>query len=252
VRAPAPDQFFFTRYLTATRVAVGSSGINLFPTRNLRGPTALVTTVSWESVSLTRYGKGETRFRSIAFSPPESTALAHDLGLLARSVARLKRMIEASGIDTLGPIRRIYLARHLSLTLRQLYTLPVDATAMYRLLFAHDSAPEALALTDSLDSYPLPARVQASVYRALALVPGIRAQGTARALTGRVGIVLGAPDAFSGAEGELLIDPHTGMELSSRSIITKPRGELPAGTILFESATIERRVTNSPWPPGTH
>jgi hypothetical protein len=53
-------------------------------------------------------------------------------------------------------------------------------------------------------------------------------------------------------EGELLLDPHTGMVLAQRSVLTKPRGKLPAGTVLFETATIELRVTNSPWPPGTH
>jgi len=256
VRVPAPGQFFFTRYLTATRTLLAKGGKELFPILfpydSAHGPTALVTTVSWESVSLTRYGKVETRFRSIAFSPPQSVALEHDPGLVARIVTRVKRAIDASGVDTLGPIGRIYLDRQRTVTLRQIYALPVDATAMYRLLFAHDSAPEALGVTESLDYYALPARVEGSVYRALALVPGIRAEGSARDLAGRPGILLGAPDASRGVEGELLLDPHTGMVLAQRSVLTKPRGKLPAGTVLFETATIELRVTNSPWPPGTH
>jgi hypothetical protein len=257
VRVPAPGQFFFMRYLTATVSVLAHGGSEQFPvlrpSANAHGPTALVTTVSWESSSVTRYGKAETRFRSIAFSPPESVALQHDPGLVARLVTRVERTIDGSGIATLGPLgRRIYLAPHRTLTLRELYTLPADATATYRLLFAQDSATEALGAIESLDYYPLPARVQGTVYRALALVRGIRAEGRARDLAGRPAILLGAPDTSAGVEGELLLDPRTGVVLASRSILTKPRGKLRAGTVLDETATIELRVTNSPWPPGTH
>jgi hypothetical protein len=247
VRVPRANQFFFFRYLTTNLNPIRKHQIYPLPIfRAVAGPTARVTTYSWESWSLKRFGKGATRVLSIRLP----TASASELVRWRGFAATLRHSIDNSGISTLGPIGpRVVLSKHRSLTLAQLFALPRNPRTLYRRLFAGDSGSVALSAVSELGLFPLQPRAVAAVYRALALVPGIRDEGRARVVTGRVGIVLGAP-LPGGPEIQLVLDPGNGRVLAERTVtVSHGADDAPAGTVLFETATTLRKVTNSPWPP---
>jgi hypothetical protein len=250
-----PNQFFFTRYLTADVVPVTNGGISplpisapgivLLPGSVLVG-TAWVTTLSWGTESLRRFGRGETTLRSVRYPSATVRALAARRGFSAT----YRRVVDRTPFFTLGPIRHIWLATHLMVTTAQMYNLPRNPRLLFRRLFAGGTAARALGVVETIDSFPIPPSLEASVYRALALVRGVRAEGSARALTGRAGIVLGAPEPGDAGDDQVIIDPTTGDLLGERIVANNlVLDGLPAGTIRFEDATIELRITNSPWPP---
>jgi hypothetical protein len=83
---------------------------------------------------------------------------------------------------------------------------------------------------------------------AIALVPGIRLEGPARALTGRVGVALGTPEGV--VRSDVIIDPRTGSVLGGRTVVIDATVEnLPAGTVVSQQSVVERAITNAPGPP---
>jgi RNA polymerase sigma-70 factor (ECF subfamily) len=90
---------------------------------------------------------------------------------------------------------------------------------------------------EQLDSTPIAPRLFSALYRALALVPGVSDDGTARTLTGRVGEAIGA-----GGE-QLIIGRATGMLLGYRDVVEPSDSaaeNLPAGTVFGQTAIVLR------------
>ncbi|MGD1050656.1 MAG: hypothetical protein ABR947_06250, partial [Solirubrobacteraceae bacterium] len=139
---------------------------------------------------------------------------------------------------TLGP--------HETLTLRRILALPTDLGALYRRLFAGGGAVHAVFVVRQLDIYPIGPRLRAALYRALALVRGVKVAGSVRTLAGRVGEAIGAGGL------QLIIDPRSGTMLGLRNVVTAAEArslKLPVGSIASEQAIVQRAITDSLKPP---
>jgi len=111
------------------------------------------------------------------------------------------------------------------------------------------SAPDAINLLENVSFFPLRPQLQAALYRALALVPGIRSEGRARILGGRSGIALGARDTGGAVEDEIVIDPLSGLVLGFRTVSLGPRADgLPLGAVRGQIVVVERRITHTARP----
>jgi hypothetical protein len=141
-----------------------------------------------------------------------------------------------------------YLLGNIELTRRQLLSFPTQPRVLYaRLYAAGGSAKEVFTeITDTLRGYPVPARLQAALYRALAIVPGVRYLGTAVERGGRAGTVVGVIQ--QGVAHELVIDPRTGEMIGERIVLvdaTAAAVGLPNGTVTSDTTYLQRAVANS-------
>ncbi len=126
-------------------------------------------------------------------------------------------------------------------------TLPADARELYdrarRDAVAHGYADtddgtltllSDLALSQSPEVRP---DLRAALFRAIALVPGVDAAGTATTLLGDTGAVVARTDA-DGLRRELVFDPGTGAFLGERQIVgASSVPGVPDGTVYYQSAT---------------
>ena len=127
----------------------------------------------------------------------------------------------------------------------------MDEVTIAARLFAAASAPNVLDFVQQIDGLPIRPKLRAAIYAAIALVPGIRLEGRARSLTGRVGVALGTPEGV--VRTDVIIDPHTGSVLGGRTVVIDATVEhLPAGTVVFQQSVVERTITNAPGPPRKH
>jgi hypothetical protein len=237
---PKPNQFFYIRWLQAGLVPVRVHADELMPRIDQSLPKALVRIETWEWWSTTRTGEIRSRVLSVTFPTAAARALWQKLGR-----PPLGGIAPPTGIAA-EPIV-VPLDPH-TLTLDQVLALPTIPRALYGRLFAGGTAHNAVEDVRQLDVYPIGPRLRAALYRALALVPGIRDAGRVRTLTGQVGEAIGA-----GGE-ELIIDPRTGTMLGSRSVVTESDSRavnLPAGTISGQVAIVQRAITNSLAAPRT-
>jgi hypothetical protein len=245
-RLPAARQFFFVEWRSTFFEPIRTN-VNVPMTRaEFLAPKALVTVEMWEAWSATRVGETDSRVISITFPTAAARRRWEALG-------RPDLRPGIPGEVKIAPFAGVPLGRNRTLTLRQLVRLPQNPRALYKQLFAGSTAAEALdQVSSSLDLYPMPSRLRAAIYRALALVPGIHYSGRVRTLTGRAGEALWAPTGPPPAanRSEVIIDPHTGTLLGTRTVITDPRSEgLPVGTIYSQTAVVQSTVTNTPRPP---
>jgi hypothetical protein len=82
---------------------------------------------------------------------------------------------------------------------------------------------------DAINRGLLPGELRASLYRALALMPGLRISDRDVNVDGRMGIALGAKGA--GRVQELIIDPASGQFIGERETTTKGYGPISAGSV---------------------
>jgi hypothetical protein len=93
-----------------------------------------------------------------------------------------------------------------------------------------DPGPEMLVFAaQALERGLLPAPVRATVYRALALLPGLSILEGTRALDGRTGVAVGLP--ARGARVEIVVDPGTGAYVGRCRVLVTSRDGLPPGTV---------------------
>ena len=237
-RLPKPGQFLFVRWRTVYLTPVVAGG-GMIARGAERAPKAVVTTTFWDAWSATRVGRTNGRVLSVRFPTASARALWVRLGR-----PRLVELAAPAGIE---PSESIAVGRG-GLTVRKLLALPPNARVIDRRLFAGAVASNVLDYVRAIDLYPISARLRAAVYRALTLVPGIRYEGRARTLTGRVGVALGAPDGL--VRADLIIDPRTGSVLGNRTVVIDSAAtRLPAGTVVYEETVTERAITDTAAPP---
>ena len=228
---PGPRQFLFVRARVRLLVPIRAGLNTLIPRGELAAPKALVTYTYWVSYSTTRTGEIAGRLISVSFPTAAARRLWVSLGKPSFDAVVPPRVaIAPSGGISVGLN---------GITLGQLLSLPADPRAIERRLFAGATPNNVLGYVEQMNQYPLPAKLQGAIYRALALVPGIRAEGRARALTGRAGLAFGVSrgrDLF-----ELIVDPATGAVLGTRSVID--------GRVFSQEAVVQRAITDAVGPP---
>ncbi len=229
---PKPDQYFYIRWLTSALEPIRRHADELLRRADESLPRARVTTETWEWWSTGRVGEIRSRVLSVTFPTPAARALWEKLGRPPLGNVMPPTGIAAEPIEI--PIG------HRGLSLSQVRALPTDPRALYRRLFGSGTAYNAVDDVRQLDSNPLGPSLRSALYRALAMVPGVRLVGEVRTLTGRLGEAIGA-------DGEqLIIDPRTGLMLGWREILTESGvANLPVGTILYQLAITARAITYS-------
>ncbi|MGA2006050.1 MAG: hypothetical protein ABSH27_00620 [Solirubrobacteraceae bacterium] len=222
------NEFFVINWISANLVQVREHADEPLNRAQLSLPKALVRTETSERWSPTRVGEVSTRLLGVSFPTAAARALWDRLGR-----PPLGGILGATGIT---PVTSIALNPQV-LTLAQIAALPTDPSALYRRLFAGRTADEAVGDVEQLDSTPIAPRLFSALYRALALVPGVSDDGTARTLTGRVGEAIGA-----GGE-QLIIGRATGVLLGYRDVVEPSDSaaeNLPAGTVFGQTAIVLR------------
>ncbi|HLW95955.1 MAG TPA: CU044_5270 family protein [Solirubrobacteraceae bacterium] len=105
------------------------------------------------------------------------------------------------------------------------------------------------SIEDDFLQVTLPARVRSGLYRALAIIPGVRYAGMRRDLVGRVGAEITFDDLQHEVRDELIFDPATSALLGERQVTTHFNVGFPAGTPLEDVAFLNEAVTDSPRIP---
>ncbi|CRK60983.1 hypothetical protein [Alloactinosynnema sp. L-07] len=97
-------------------------------------------------------------------------------------------------------------------------------------------------VADFLRSGTVPAETRATVYRALAMVPGIVVTDRAANLDGKVGVAFGVQTDV--ARHEIIIDEATGQFIGERQTAGSGQSDLPAGTVTsftsVETAVVDK------------
>jgi len=101
------------------------------------------------------------------------------------------------------------------------------------------------SIAEAFEQATLPARVRAGLYRALALIPGVRYVGIRPDLAGRRGVELAFDDLAHLIRDELIFDPATSALLGERQITTAPNVGFGKGAVLEDVAYLDQAVTST-------
>jgi RNA polymerase sigma-70 factor (ECF subfamily) len=131
--------------------------------------------------------------------------------------------------------------------------LPRDPHKLYDYLSSiskggSNSADEAtwVAITDLLRTGTVPADLRSSLYRAAALVPGIKVIPGDVTLDGRTGVALGRVESSRAERQDIIIDPATGDLIGERTVQLTSKFNAPAGTAVESTAVTTRVVDAAP------
>jgi hypothetical protein len=105
------------------------------------------------------------------------------------------------------------------------------------------------SIAEDFEQGTLPARVRSGLYRALALIPGVRYLGVRRDLVGRPGAEVVFEDLQHDIREELIFDPATSALLGEREVLTSPNAGFAKGTPLEDVAFLNEAVTDTPTIP---
>jgi hypothetical protein len=105
-------------------------------------------------------------------------------------------------------------------------------------------------IADALREAPQTPRLRATLYRALALVPGVQLLGNVHDRLGRAAIGVAYPER-NGLRQELLFDPQTAEVLNERQVVFRAAKGLPApvGTAIEDIVYTKRAVTDATTAP---
>jgi hypothetical protein len=105
-------------------------------------------------------------------------------------------------------------------------------------------------IADALREAPQTPRLRATLYRALALVPGVQLLGSVRDRLGREAVAVAFTE-HTGLRQELLFDPHTAEVLNERRVVVHPVQGLRAapGTAIEDIVYTRRAVTDATTRP---
>ena len=243
-RFPKADQFYFVSVRSRFLMPIRRHALTPLSITAPITAAAIVTVQGWAAWSPSRDGRVQGAVRSVAF--PTAAARERWIALgrpaLSPDLGRGQAIAPTRGVIAVG-------GTHGALSVHALLTLPTRARPLYRALFAGETAPQSVDIVQTLGAYPLPPRLRAALYAALAMVHGIEVRGRVRVLSGAIGVALGARDPDRLVEDEVVLDPRTGILLGSRTVWLADEHGLAAGTIRYESAIVARAITDRPSPP---
>lgn len=137
-------------------------------------------------------------------------------------------------------------------TYEQLASKPTDGHAMYEDLkragHGGGNSPDEevfVNVVDMLRTSPVPAKIRAALYRALAYVKGIHFAGAVRDPEGRTGVAV----ELIGADGmrhQLVFDPTTSRVLAEQDVLVKPNDYVDAkpGTVVGYRVVLQTAVVD--------
>ncbi|XAS69469.1 CU044_5270 family protein [Micrococcaceae bacterium Sec5.7] len=99
-------------------------------------------------------------------------------------------------------------------------------------------------IADLLRTGVVPGDLRAPLYKAAALIPGVTVTDEQATLDGRKGIAIGRVENFSHFRQDIIIDPHNGLPIGERQVLTEPRGTMPVGTATSWT-TVETTVADT-------
>lgn len=125
---------------------------------------------------------------------------------------------------------------------------------IYRVTAGQGVSPDGEALVfiaDKLRTGVVPADVRASLYKALAGIPGVEITDDQATLDGRTGVAFGR-DESNGLRQEIIIDPTTGQLIGEREVVLKEGvyPGVPAGAV-SESTSVSTSIVDSEPAGGT-
>ncbi|MFG2357531.1 CU044_5270 family protein [Streptomyces sp. NPDC048521] len=133
-----------------------------------------------------------------------------------------------------------------------LKTLPTDPDALLKKIYKETkgkgNSPDQQAFTtvgDLLDEQLAPAKLNAALYRAAAKIPGVVVVEHVKDAAGREGIALAHVDQQSGDRTEWIFDRRTYAYLGSRAVQVKQADGIKPGTVLENTAVLERAVVDA-------
>ena len=181
--------------------------------------------------------------RSIWTSPTRRGRLLQVVTAIHYPTARDRRLLagKRSGrsISTSLPPQNNYFTRPRVLRL-------LLSPATYRL--HPGSATEAFSfIGDALRESPAPPSVRSELYRALAVIPGVRLVGAVRTAVGRTGT--GVAIVRDGVREELIFDTATAEIIGERYVVVSA-GAGTIGTVIEDDAYLRRAITDTTQPPG--
>jgi hypothetical protein len=140
-----------------------------------------------------------------------------------------------------------------TLTVADLPGLPREPAALVRRI---EDAPRAVDTTDAehvfdtvqqlLRTGLVPADLRATMYQALATLPGIVVTEEQASLDGRVGTAIGLPARTGGERQDVIIDRTSGAYLGERTVQTQRNGSIPAGALIDSVAVRVSPVDDRP------
>lgn len=144
-----------------------------------------------------------------------------------------------------------------------LKTLPTDPDALLKKIYketrGRGNSPDQEAFTtigDLLGEQLAPAKLNAALYQAAAKIPGVVVVAHAKDAVRREGIALAHVDQKSGDRTEWIFDRTTYTYLGSRAVQIKEKDGIKPGTVLENTAVLERTVVDTqkqrPGAQGTH
>jgi RNA polymerase sigma-70 factor (ECF subfamily) len=103
-----------------------------------------------------------------------------------------------------------------------------------------------MTIADTLRTGIISADVRASLYKAAALIPGVRVVDKQATLNGKTGVAIGIQSPDGGARQEIIIDPATGLMIGEREVSLKATADFPAGTATAWTAVQTSVVSSAP------
>jgi hypothetical protein len=93
----------------------------------------------------------------------------------------------------------------------------------------------------------IPADLRASLYKALALLPGVSVGDRTATLDGRTGVAIGRTEWLRGGDRkEIVVDPSTGQLIGEREISLLPVSGFTAGEVIGSTSVTTTVVNSAP------
>ncbi len=246
---PRDDQFYYLSSVSTGFEVIRSDPTTLLPSSARALPKAVVTIERQQWFSADRTGVTKSRVISVRFPSATARQLWARLGRPSFTPPQGPN----SGLTAIAPLGRgRYLLGNIELTRRQLLATSTNPPNLYARLYAAGGSPAEVftEIGDTLRSGPAPAALRAALYRALALVPGLRWVGRVTDSVGRRGTAVGF--VHDGVEGEVIFDPASSEMLAERMIVLSGGSKqfgLRADTVLSSTTYLQRAVTSTPARP---
>jgi hypothetical protein len=262
---PRDDQYYYVR-IEAARPTTMS--VKVGPPVNA---IETVVTDRWQSV--TRAGLQRTRIIALSFSSTrDASRWAANAGAGAKAGA-----ISSTALPPTGGKYAVPIGRGGELTRRQVLDLPTSPHALYSRLQPAETLPGYLrhasartlaelrseygsiegfrawedfhAITSAFTQDPMPPALRSGLFGALALIPGVKPDGSARDAVGRTGADIELTSR--GIRTELIFDSATSALLGERQTVVGTGTGYPRGRIIENVAYLDEAVTDTLTIPQT-